>query len=723
MKLKYNFRIFFISAALLFLCIEASNLIAQTNNALDFDGSNDFVICSSINPAAFTAEAWVCPNTQPDQAVFSTLSVVNTSGFELHIGTDGIPLVTMRNGSSYTDTKAASAVTMGLWVHLAVTFDGSSCKLYVNGVLSATSTISSFTAGSNAFNIGRRADGGCRFNGKIDEVRVWNNARSIDQIKANMNVLITNPGSVAELLAYFPFDQGVAEGNNTSVTILNDLSSKAQNGSLTNFALTGSRSNWVGGCTSINIVKNLAVSPSLYSIDSCATIKNITVTSNTDWAVSTTAGWVTFNQSTGQGNGTVACSVSINNTGVERIAKIIFTGANAINDTAVIIQAPYLNNALSFDGGDDYVLCNSINPAVFTIEAWVNPVTFTDQAVISTLSAITNAGMELHVGSSGNPILTVRNGTSWTNTTATSAIKLGRWTHLAGTFDGSVCKIYINGILAVTSSTISSFNAGSNAMNIGRRSDGGCRFNGIIDEVRVWNTIRTPSEIYADLKEETTSVTGLMAYYNFNQGIAYGNNPGVTSLADGSGNTSNGILNNFALTGSTSNWVKGCNGKILYIDAITSLDKLAGATQISITSTVDWTITGSASWLTFNPTAGSNIVNVSALREANSTLLERTSTVKIAGAGVDKVSLTFTQAAGSTGNNKIVTPEVIVYPNPAKDYVTVKGINGEAKIVNLNGQLIMTYPIKGETTIPINKLQKGIYFISIDKYQKKIVIE
>ena len=51
--------------------------------------------------------------------------------------------------------------------------------------------------------------------------------------------------------------------------------------------------------------------------------------------------------------------------------------------------------------------------------------------------------------------------------------------------------------------------------------------------------------------------TGLVAYYNFNQGVAGGNNTAINSLTDKTSNAHNGTLNNFKLTGATSNWVTG----------------------------------------------------------------------------------------------------------------------------------------------------------------------
>jgi len=53
----------------------------------------------------------------------------------------------------------------------------------------------------------------------------------------------------------------------------------------------------------------------------------------------------------------------------------------------------------------------------------------------------------------------------------------------------------------------------------------------------------------------TLPQTGLVRYYNFNQGTGGGNNTGVTTLTDNTGNSSGGTLAGFTLTGIASNWI------------------------------------------------------------------------------------------------------------------------------------------------------------------------
>lgn len=85
--------------------------------------------------------------------------------------------------------------------------------------------------------------------------------------------------------------------------------------------------------------------------------------------------------------------------------------------------------------------------------------------------------------------------------------------------------------------------------------DGTQYFNGNVDEVRFWSRGLSQCEIQNNINGELpTGQTGLLAYYKFNQGYGGVNNSSETLLIDESGNN-NATLENFALNGTTSNWI------------------------------------------------------------------------------------------------------------------------------------------------------------------------
>ncbi|MEL7162868.1 MAG: hypothetical protein AAFN92_19070, partial [Bacteroidota bacterium] len=81
-------------------------------------------------------------------------------------------------------------------------------------------------------------------------------------------------------------------------------------------------------------------------------------------------------------------------------------------------------------------------------------------------------------------------------------------------------------------------------------------FAGEMDELRVWQIVRSPLEIQQDFQcQAQVDQSCLLAYFPFNQGSAGGDNSGEVILIDVVDPTNNGTLVDFALTGSTSNWV------------------------------------------------------------------------------------------------------------------------------------------------------------------------
>ncbi|MFK7935083.1 MAG: T9SS type A sorting domain-containing protein, partial [Saprospiraceae bacterium] len=82
-------------------------------------------------------------------------------------------------------------------------------------------------------------------------------------------------------------------------------------------------------------------------------------------------------------------------------------------------------------------------------------------------------------------------------------------------------------------------------------------FNGSIDDVRVWNTIRTQEQINAFRNRELSgNEANLVSYFRLNEGIVSGHNTAITTIKDQAG-TSDGELLNMAKNSSFSNWVIG----------------------------------------------------------------------------------------------------------------------------------------------------------------------
>ncbi|MFN5704612.1 MAG: LamG domain-containing protein [bacterium] len=244
---------FLIVFTLILLSTKFSN--AQ-NVALNFDGIDDYV-STSIPPiagnTAKTIEAWVkttanCdPNNGGLQNVIVDMGTQATGlRFTLNIlFSNAIRVEVQGNGISGT-----TPINDGLWHHVAAVYDPlamTKVTLYLDGVVEATGnfTVTVNTSSTGNIQLGRRVDGIHHFNGSMDEVRVWNVARTQAQITNNMNAILCNP--TTNLIAYFPFFEGTAGINNVANNQINSFGNSFGDVTLNNFSLTGAISNYVAG--------------------------------------------------------------------------------------------------------------------------------------------------------------------------------------------------------------------------------------------------------------------------------------------------------------------------------------------------------------------------------------------------------------------------------------------------------------------------------------------
>ncbi len=175
-----------------------------------------------------------------------------------------------------------------------------------------------------------------------------------------------------------------------------------------------------------------------------------------------------------------------------------------------------LGGALVFDGKDDYVEVMhspTLYFASITVMAWVKIIEFPGYygGVSMIVAKGTNDRQNGHFGlhqyyqghSPSNPAIFhfyLRENNRWYTVDGTTHIVLGEWYHVAGTYDGSALKIYVNGVLEdeeIINVT--------RTHNIGNLQIGALRMpsfeywtDGIIDEVEIYNRALTAQEAMED---------------------------------------------------------------------------------------------------------------------------------------------------------------------------------------------------------------------------------
>ena len=226
-----EYKLFVIDAAGNVSAASTATLTAVVENALDFDGVDDYVISnlSGTNVGSYSIEMYIKPNiTQSTKGIFTWAPALG-SGSAMVIIQQNCTSVDLYVDGNY---RIFINVPINSWSHLALTFDGSSYKAYLNGTLSGT-----YTGGNAGLSfaddiyLGNGYNG--YWNGQMDEVRIWDAERTASQITDNMSSSLS--GSETGLLAYYNMQNG-------SGTTLTDLTG-SNDGTLTNM----DSNDWVAG--------------------------------------------------------------------------------------------------------------------------------------------------------------------------------------------------------------------------------------------------------------------------------------------------------------------------------------------------------------------------------------------------------------------------------------------------------------------------------------------
>ncbi|HRI84317.1 MAG TPA: choice-of-anchor D domain-containing protein [Ignavibacteria bacterium] len=580
---------------------------AVTAEALNFDGINDYVslpisLSQALTAPAvseFTIEYWFKGSNLQSAVRFqmnsSTYIVAGwgTPGNQKHlISTEGFT-----NGIS-----VGSGADDGNWHHIAMTWKRNTIngfKSYLDGALiqQRNSVDANLPSLSVAGILGSQFGSSEFMNGSLDEVRIWTRALSQFEIAANMYQEID---SASGLLASYHFNQGIADGNNSGLTTLTETSSNNFSGTLTNFDLNGTVSNWVkpgpGFCSpyiEVNVqgngitINDGDLSPSFNdhtifdsvnagsSFVRTYTVQNVgadslnagnIIITGADSGMFTAGALIPAGKIPPGSSATFSVTFTPGNSGQKNAVVHILNSDCNENDYDFAVRGYGKQSSaqvLNFDGINDNVELpvslsqNLTSPAVseITIEYWFKGTNLQSAVRFQSPNKWIVAGW----GAPGNQkhIISTEGGTDGINVGADATD--GSWHHVAMTWKKNTLngfKSYLDGELVdqknssdidlpliEVSGYLGRYNAGS-----------GEYLQGSLDEVRIWTRELSQAEIAANMLTEINSGPGLLASYHFNQGLAGENNSAITTLNDAANNY-HGALANFELNGITSNWI------------------------------------------------------------------------------------------------------------------------------------------------------------------------
>jgi hypothetical protein len=490
-------------------------------NAVSFDGANDFAIANAAQPAlsltgrSLTLSAWVNPRSNsgwqlivdkpytsshsPPYFDWSMHRENSTGRLNAFLGCEGV------------QRPSNSSIPLNVWTHVAVTYDGTALRHYINGVLDRTTAVSCAVTNTNSrpIRIGANGGGGELMNGAIDDVRIYNRPLSPAEIQTDMASPLGGSTPPSDGAAPSVTQTSPANGATVSGTI-NIIANASDD-----VAVVGVRFTVDG----INVGAEDQSAP--YSV-----AWNTTLLANGNHALTATA-----RDAAGNATTSATVTVSVNNTvasppapsagAVGPLAAYSFNAGSGTTVSDVSGNNHTLNlngatwgggkygNAVSFDGSNDYAVATAASSALnltgrsFTLSAWINP--------------RSNSGWQLIVDkpyTSGHSppyfdwSMHRENSTGRVNAflgcermqrPSASSVPLNTWTHVAVTYDGTALRHYINGVLdRTTAVSCSVSNTNSRPIRIGANGAGTEVMNGLIDDVRIYNRPLSSAEIQAD---------------------------------------------------------------------------------------------------------------------------------------------------------------------------------------------------------------------------------
>jgi len=422
----------------------------------------------------------------------------------------------------------------------------------------------------------------------------------------------------------------------------------------------------------------------------------------------------------------------------------------------------------NFDENTYSTFTNSIDiTGDFTIETWVKPTIGT--AYIDDEYNVDNNSEELaggtiisgiigyeannnsvfDVGPDGELIFAIFDNMNSSLLFSINSITGDNWHHIAVTRNAGVYSLYIDGILDNSSSTLPLVDFVFSGIGAPQTMP----FSGGIDDLRIWSVAKTENELATNKNCELSGTeTGLLAYYKFNQGVAYGNNTAVTQITDASSNANHASLGGFDMSGSTSNFLSGSPIGPEPVITLQPQDQTVSDSDTSISFSVTASNVNTYQWQFQYKTpqvyAEDSVAEENEWVPLNDSLSgpdvagSNTNTLTFSGANLEFVNEIYLRVVlnGDTNcyavSNQVevtetlaLTPSTIesikIYPNPTNADVAIALPNAEDTIItlfDLNGRLLLQESHSStQINIDLSHYKTGVYLLKVKMNDKELI--
>ncbi|MFG1705508.1 LamG-like jellyroll fold domain-containing protein [Nonomuraea sp. M3C6] len=472
--------------------------------ALSFNGSNAYVNIPDSTTlrltTGMTLEAWLNPATATGYR--TALIKQHSSGvaYALWANADNNRPYTEIVTTTDQGLPGTAGLPLNTWTHLTATYDGTTLRLYTNGTQTAQKTVTgTIRSDTQALRIGGSSLWGEYFNGLIDDVRVYNRALTATEIQNDLNTPIgpvgppdtqppTAPGSLTATGGQGSAQLAWAASTDNVGVVGYNVHRSATAG------FTPSGGNQVGSATSTSFTDSGVPAGTYYYKVIAFDAVNLPSPASNEATANVTA--------PPANTGLVAAYGMNEGTGTT------VTDSSGKSNTGTLTNAAWSNSgkygkALSFNGSNAYVnIPDSTTLRLttgMTLEAWLNPATATGYRTALIKQHSSGVAYALWANADNNRPYTEIVTTTDQGLPGTAGLPLNTWTHLTATYDGTTLRLYTNGTQTAQKTVTGTIRSDTQALRIGGSSLWGEYFNGLIDDVRVYNRALTATEIQNDM--------------------------------------------------------------------------------------------------------------------------------------------------------------------------------------------------------------------------------
>jgi len=456
--------------------------------ALSFDGANDWVTIADAAAldltTGMTLSAWVYPTATTGWRTVLLKEQVGGLIYALYASTDS----TQPSGHVFVNgqeelLRGPVPLPPDTWTYLATTYDGTTLRLYVNGTEVASRAVAGpILSSTGVLRIGGNNVWSEWFQGRIDEVRLYNRALTASELQADMLTPVAAPPAGAPVAAF-------SATPTAGLAPLTVAFSDASTGSLTAWS-------WDFGDGSTSTAQH----PShTYAVAGTYTV-SLTVSgpNGADSAVKTDYITVTASASS------LVAAYDFNAGSGATVADVSGHGHTGTLSGATWTPQGRFGAALSFDGANDWV---TIADAAaldlttgMTLSAWVYPTATTGWRTVLLKEQVGGLIYALYASTDS----TQPSGHVFVNgqeelLRGPVPLPPDTWTYLATTYDGTTLRLYVNGTEVASRAVAGPILSSTGVLRIGGNNVWSEWFQGRIDEVRLYNRALTASELQADM--------------------------------------------------------------------------------------------------------------------------------------------------------------------------------------------------------------------------------